>query len=100
MEQARSYNRTLVNQGGNLLADALGIGEIPPTIGFMLTLPLHAQQTDPKAIHDWLLKEHRIEVPIILWQDQLYIRISAQVYNELAEYERLAQVLQEHHLGW
>ncbi len=100
IEQARSYNRTLVNQGGNLLADALGIGEIPPTIGFMLTLPLPAQQTDPKAIHDWLLKEHRIEVPIIPWQDQLYIRISAQVYNELAEYERLAQVFQEHHLGW
>ncbi|MCA1904422.1 MAG: aminotransferase class V-fold PLP-dependent enzyme [Cyanobacteria bacterium KgW148] len=92
----RRYNMGLIAQGGMVLAEALGIGEITPPIGFMLTLPLpdRWQHYSAKTLHDWLWQEHRIEVPVIPWQDKLHIRISAQVYNELEEYKTLAQVLQ------
>lgn len=37
-----------------------------------------------------LRDHHRIEVPIVPYQGQLWVRISAQIYNEMADYERLA----------
>jgi hypothetical protein len=40
-----------------------------------------------------LWKEHRIEVPIFPVHGHLVLRISAQAYNEIAEYERLATVI-------
>lgn len=97
IEQARSYNQNLITRAGAVLVEALQFPEIPPINGFMLSLPLPQkwQTQEPKQFHDWLLTEHHIEVPIIPWEGKLYIRISAQVYNELEEYKILAQVLQE-----
>lgn len=97
IEQSRFYNLNLINQAGEILAEALNFAELPPIQGFMAALPLPPewQTQEPKQIHDWLLAEHNIEVPIIPWQDRLYIRISAQVYNEIEEYKILAKVLQE-----
>ena len=39
-----------------------------------------------------LFDQHRIEVAIHLFGGALWARISAQAYNELRDYERLAQV--------
>ena len=39
-----------------------------------------------------LFDQHRIEVAIQLFGGALWARISAQAYNELSDYERLAQV--------
>ena len=39
-----------------------------------------------------LLDEHRIEVPVFAATGRLWARISAQVYNELSDYEALARV--------
>ena len=46
-----------------------------------------------KRVHDLLWDEHRIEVPVDAFDDRLWLRISAQVYNELEDYEALAEVL-------
>jgi isopenicillin-N epimerase len=47
---------------------------------------------DAKRIQDYLYDQF-IEVPIKCIHGVLYVRISCHVYNELLEYERLAQVL-------
>ena len=43
-----------------------------------------------------LLEQFGIEVPVYYWQDQsrAILRISAQAYNRLDQYERLAEVLE------
>ena len=51
-------------------------------------LPLDATQTR-------LWDAHRIEVPVVPWPawPRRLIRISAQIYNDLGDYDRLASAL-------
>ena len=46
-----------------------------------------------RALNARIWEKHRIEVPIFAFAGKLWVRISAQVYNELAEYEALADAL-------
>jgi isopenicillin-N epimerase len=55
-------------------------------------------------LFDWLFSEHRIDAPVYAWPHtpaegasarRRLLRVSAQVYNEPADYERLARVLTE-----
>jgi isopenicillin-N epimerase len=55
---------------------------------------------DGKAGHQhplqkWLWENHRIEIPIIRWGDQLLIRVSAHLYNSPDEFELLAKAVRE-----
>jgi len=62
----------------------------------MVTLPLPVDEpADAETAARWrlkLLEKHRIEVPVIAIEGRLWVRISAQVYNELSDYEVLARV--------
>jgi selenocysteine lyase/cysteine desulfurase len=49
--------------------------------------------THAKAIQDQLFHRHHIEVPVKLLNNSLFVRISAHVYNTLADYERLATAI-------
>jgi isopenicillin-N epimerase len=69
----------------------------PPAIG-----PEHTWPLDP--LIGSLLNEYRIEVPVYAWPHTIaegdharrrLLRVSAQVYNEAADYRRLAEVLRE-----
>ena len=46
-----------------------------------------------QRVRDRLLFEHAIEVQVITWRERLWMRISIQVYNELADLELLAGAL-------
>jgi hypothetical protein len=70
----------------------------------MAALPLPGVAVDAAdAFHDALETEDRIQVPIIGWpvpaaldgsvEPRVLLRISAQRYNEPADYERLAAAL-------
>ena len=62
----------------------------------MVTLPLPVDEPgSAEAVARWrlkLLREHNIEVPIHAIGGRLWVRISAQVYNEMSDYEALAKV--------
>ena len=45
-------------------------------------------------LQDLLHVEHRVECPIKCLAGALYVRISAAVYNELADYEALAAAVE------
>ena len=71
-------------------------------IGTLASLPLPDGSPDPPEsplytdpLQDVLLEAHGIEVPVIPFAGRLWIRISAQVYNEREEYRCLARVLAE-----
>jgi len=74
-------------------------------IGTLATIPLPDAPADepPTAarygtrLQTALAERHRVQVPIILWpaSPRRFVRISAQIYNTTAEYDRLADVLVE-----
>ena len=58
-------------------------------------IPRIANGLDP--LRGRLLREHGIEVPVFPWPTppQRLLRISAQLYNSLPQYERLVEVLKK-----
>ncbi|WP_448597796.1 aminotransferase class V-fold PLP-dependent enzyme [Thermoleptolyngbya sp.] len=62
-------------------------------IGSMATLPLPDGDTD--ALYQALVEEFSVEVPVIPWRGRFnrLVRVSAQLYNAPADYDRLADVL-------
>jgi len=45
------------------------------------------------ALKDWLFHERRIEAPVLAIHGRLHVRLAAQVYNDEADFERLAQAV-------
>ncbi len=52
-----------------------------------------ASAADALRLHDALLDQQRIEVPVQVIDGALTIRLSAQVYNEPGDFARLAEEL-------
>lgn len=102
VEEVRGYNHQLALKAREHLLNALPQAEPAPTS--MLTsmvsivLPI-ALEEDPMAqcrrIHDSLWQEHAIETPVFPLDDNILLRIAAQVYNEESEYAYLADVLKK-----
>ena len=98
-EAVRAYNHDLAWEGARLLtrrwATELEIDEA--TVGTMATVPLPARfGGDAEAaagLRDRLLFEDRIEVQLHAAHGRLWVRISAQVYNDLSDVERLAEAV-------
>lgn len=98
-------NRVLALAARNILCRALQI-ELPcpeELIGALASVPLPdaASVTPPSSplyadpLQDHLREEFQIEVPIIPWPapPKRLLRVSAQLYNSLDQYERLASAL-------
>ena len=98
VERYRTALRDQARTAAAMLADAWGVSPGAPQDMFlgMVTLPLPVREpASVEAVARWrhtLLKEHNIEVPIHAINGRLWVRISAQVYNELSDYEALAKV--------
>jgi isopenicillin-N epimerase len=96
--QLLRHNYDLTRKARHLLGATL---EIPPPapeslLGSMATLPLGKISLLPLELYQKLREEYAIEVPIIPWENQqVLIRISAQVYNHLEQYEYLAATLKK-----
>jgi isopenicillin-N epimerase len=94
-------NHQLAVTARKIIAETLGVAlPCPDTmIGAMASIPLpHKRQNfPPEQVQSDLYDRARIQVPIFyFWPTQQWIvRISAQLYNTEAQYEKLAQALQE-----
>ncbi|QLE42356.1 aminotransferase class V-fold PLP-dependent enzyme [Nostoc sp. C052] len=97
--ELRQQNHQLVLQGRRLLCEALEVQPLCPEemIGSMAVVPMPAtlENCDFMSIHDELFDKFSIQVQVMPWQEKprLLVRISAQIYNTLEQYEYLAKVL-------
>lgn len=99
-------NRRLAAAGRRMLLEALGIPAPCPKelLGSMAALPLPDGNPDDlkpplfmDPVQDALWYRHKIELPVMAWPapPRRLCRISAQAYNTLDEYDRLAAALKE-----
>ncbi len=99
------HNRDLALAGRRLLCTALKIDLPCPDrmIGSIASIPIPDGKSSqpPKTplymdpLQERLYQEHKIEVPVIPWPapPRRLLRISAQLYNSLRDYERLRDAL-------
>jgi isopenicillin-N epimerase len=110
-DEVRRQNRELVLRGRDLVCRALGIAPPAPDamLGSMSTivLPRHAEAVEARlrarptkyhdALQDELLARYRIQVPVwgLAGKPERFIRISAQLYNTVEQYDYLARALRD-----
>lgn len=99
-ERIRGHNHDLVNRAADLLVRRWGTerGAGPEMTGSMATIRLPAgfepTLAAAQALRNRLIDEHRVQVPIRPLAGSLWCRISAQIYNEVEDYERLAEAIE------
>lgn len=93
------YMHGLAWEAGMRLTDRWGTALRTPRemIGAMVTVPLPADagsnDADASRLRLALLVEDRIEVQLHAWRGRLWTRVSAQIYNEPADIDRLADAV-------
>jgi len=97
------HNHDLAIEGRNLICKTLGIEAPCPDsmIACISTLQLpgeplpHEIMHEPDPLHEILSSKYDIQVPVWSWPSPAgrYLRISAQLYNTIEEYQRLANAL-------
>ncbi|MFQ5527641.1 MAG: aminotransferase class V-fold PLP-dependent enzyme [Thermoanaerobaculia bacterium] len=98
-DSVAGYNHDLVWRATELMTERWrGFAAAGPEMSAFMTsvqLPssLTADSASAETLRTALLEQHRIEVPVFAWHDRLWLRLSAQVYNEFEEFERLADVI-------
>eukprot|EP00455_Lapot_gusevi_P016610 TRINITY_DN1860_c0_g1_i15.p1 TRINITY_DN1860_c0_g1~~TRINITY_DN1860_c0_g1_i15.p1 ORF type:complete len:286 (+),score=90.16 TRINITY_DN1860_c0_g1_i15:93-950(+) len=105
-EAIQTYCHTLAQQAAQLFIDRLQCERVCPASMnaslCMLRLPLPdpvrlpALMDTPRAtkLMRHLMEEHHIIAAMLSYQGFLHIRLSAQIYNDIADYERLVEVLE------
>jgi isopenicillin-N epimerase len=99
VDAMRRWNHALAWRAAQTLCERWGLRLATPEsmIGCMATLPLPARLGNGTEaagrLKDQLLFKHQIEVPVIARGECLWLRVSAQVYNDDSDIERLARAI-------
>jgi len=96
--EVRAHNDDLARRGAELVASRLGTGPSPvgPALAAAMRLvPLPAELDEPgaRALERRLLDRHGVVAPVTCLDGWRWVRVSAQLYNAIADYERLAGAL-------
>ena len=93
------HNHSLVRQARDLLCAEWDVHPITPDDGLctLVAVPLPSRlgltPQDVPAFRNTLLDTHNIEVHVASSKGQIWVRIAAQIYNDLTDVERLASVV-------
>jgi isopenicillin-N epimerase len=96
IEAVQGYNHQLAVAGAQRLAERWQtVFDVPePMVGTMATVPLPetagGTPADALALRDALLFEDGIEVQMHAYRGRVWARISAQIYNDMEDFDRLA----------
>ena len=101
VDAVRAWNHALAWQAGEILTRSWGTRlETPEAmVGTMVTVPLPASlggsAEDAAQLRDALLFEDAIEVQLHEHRGRLFTRVSAQIYNQLSDVERLGEAVRK-----
>jgi isopenicillin-N epimerase len=99
VERVQSHNHELAYRAGTTMADHWKCRLLGPKemIGTMVSVPLPeragSSAEDATRLRDFLLFEDNIEVHTYARANRVHVRVSAQIYNEMSDVERLIDVI-------
>ncbi|MDP6344585.1 MAG: aminotransferase class V-fold PLP-dependent enzyme [Alphaproteobacteria bacterium] len=97
----RDHNHQLANDAARMLAERFGgtVGAPTAMTGVMALAPLPerfpANRELAQALREELLYKQQIEVHLAPWAGRIWARLAAQVYCEMADFERLAVAIED-----
>jgi isopenicillin-N epimerase len=93
--RVRAACHELARYARQSLADWTGLPHLcadsPTWFAQMATMPL--PDCDPIALKAGLYDEHRVEIPIVVWQDRPHVRVSIGAYNTRSDVDALVRAL-------
>ena len=98
-ERVRGWNHGLRREGAALLCSTWGTQAPAPDqmLAALATLDppcrIPGDVDSAAAVERALFARHKIVVPVVPFGDRSWIRISAQIFNDLEDYERLARAI-------
>jgi isopenicillin-N epimerase len=101
LDRVRGYNHGLAWEAARFLSDRFGtaLGMDESFVGTMaaVALPARFGSTQEQAVRlrDRLLFEERIELQVHAARGGIHVRVSAQIYNQSSDLERLARTLEK-----
>ncbi len=99
--KVREYNHKLVCDATELICSELKINEHAnyDMLGFMSSIELPVKmKIDEKTtmeLRNHFMKKYWIELPFHIFDNRIFFRISAQVYNEIDDYKKLVSALKD-----
>ncbi|KAG0204526.1 hypothetical protein BGX28_003574 [Mortierella sp. GBA30] len=102
-EAIRSYTHGLAVEGGKVLAKILGTNgltpyehQIPNMVNVRLPIKdVNHPKADSKYLMDTLMDRYNVYTPAFQHGGYLWTRVSAQIYLELSDFERLGHIWKE-----
>lgn len=106
-EAVRKRNNALVQAGQRLVAAEIGVsaelekmpgrgvGDYPIPMRLLPVPGVAATREATTAFTERLAVDYAIECPVEAWNGQALLRVSAQLYNGISDYERLAAALKD-----
>jgi isopenicillin-N epimerase len=100
LDESRRYNHDLAWEAARALSGRWGtsLGVDEASVGSMVTIPVPAafgsSAQDARRLRDTLLDEDRIEVQVHASHGRVWVRVSAQVYNDWSDIERLGLAIE------
>ncbi len=91
----KARNRALADEAGRYLAETwkTRLGSSASLAGCMRMIELPVKTGTAPDLRLKLWQDHRIDVPVNALADGIWVRISAQLYNEMDDYRRLAAAI-------
>lgn len=91
----KARNRALAVEAGRYLAETwkTRLGSSASLAGCMRMIELPVKTGTAPDLRLKLWQDHRIDVPVNALADGIWVRISAQLYNEMDDYRRLAAAI-------
>jgi isopenicillin-N epimerase len=97
-QAVRQHNNELARRGAELVAGRIGTspppGEDLAAAMRLVRLPWSLPEEGARALERRLLDQHKVVVPVTYLGDWRWLRLSAQLYNTMADFERLAEALE------
>jgi isopenicillin-N epimerase len=102
-QKVRAHNNDLARRGAELVARALG-SQTGAAAGLaaamqVVQLPRELTEAEARTLESELFDAYRVVVPVTFLGGYRWLRLSAQLYNTLDDYKRLADALAPAHLG-